>query len=83
MSDVVVIFRKRERLDEDGEIERQCSKCEEWWPASAEFFYAAKGVLHAWCKVCILERNQEPTVKAQRVAANERWYEKRKRELAS
>ena len=50
----------KERLDEDGELERQCFKCEDWWPADREFFFGyidkkGKEVLHSWCKACYLE----------------------------
>ena len=27
-----------ERLDDEGVIERQCTKCLEWWPADSEFY---------------------------------------------
>ncbi len=46
----------KERLDEDGNLERRCSKCGDWWPADREFFYssgpAEKGKLHSQCKAC-------------------------------
>ncbi len=54
----------KERLDEDGELERHCSKCGEWWPADREFFFGytdqkGKEHLHDWCKACYLERRKE------------------------
>ncbi len=52
----------KERLDEDGRLERHCSRCDEWWPADKEFFYTSgpyngKGPpqLHSWCKACYQE----------------------------
>ena len=51
---------EKQRLDEDGELERNCCHCKEWWPADREFFYGyineeGKEVLHSWCKACWLE----------------------------
>lgn len=49
----------KERINEDGERERQCAKCLEWWPADTEFFYStgrkARPKLHSYCKACYLE----------------------------
>jgi len=44
----------KERFGEEGEMERYCPKCQEWWPADREFFYTtgSKGELHSWCKAC-------------------------------
>lgn len=44
------------RHDSDGELERRCSCCGDYWPADAEFFFrnpqrSADG-LHVWCKAC-------------------------------
>lgn len=48
--------RPADRVNEDGEMERYCSKCREWWPADSEFFYttgkAGSGKLMDWCKAC-------------------------------
>lgn len=50
----------KERMSEDGWIERQCSQCKEWWPTTREFFYGSKRHgLHSWCKACILEAKAE------------------------
>ena len=52
----------RLRLDEDGELERFCPRCREWWPADKEFFFSSGhngDELHAWCKACYLERRRE------------------------
>ena len=47
------------RINEDGELEKFCPRCEEWWPADREFWYttgpAGKGKLHSWCKACYQE----------------------------
>ena len=52
----------KERLDGDGQLERQCTKCDEWWPADKEFFYttgankeSGRDELHPWCKACYQE----------------------------
>lgn len=50
----------KERPDGDGELERYCSICHEWWPADQEFFYHwvdKDGLLHfhSWCKACYQE----------------------------
>lgn len=50
---------KRYRYDEDGELEKQCTRCLDWWPADRDFFGAgpreAKG-LHSHCLACTSER---------------------------
>jgi len=46
------------RLDEDGELEKLCTKCKEYWPADTEFFYPNSGDLDGiWkmCKACYQE----------------------------
>ncbi len=51
-----------QRLDGDGELEKQCTKCGDWWPADNEFFFTtgtrAKKKLHSWCKACYLEEKR-------------------------
>lgn len=44
----------------DGETEKLCLKCGEWWPATTEFFYRAHkgGYLRSPCKACISEQKQ-------------------------
>lgn len=34
--------------------ECRCSRCHEWWPADAEFFFMCKGKPHTWCKACYI-----------------------------
>lgn len=48
----------KERINEDGELERYCPRCDEWWPADREFFYTTGSdeELHSWCKACYQER---------------------------
>ena len=41
----------------DGEKERLCTGCNEWWPADEEFFYRDGGRgLSSQCKACYLEK---------------------------
>ncbi|HLO65304.1 MAG TPA: hypothetical protein VK165_20265 [Azonexus sp.] len=42
------------RHDQDGQLEKQCAQCMDYWPADTEFFYTAKtgDGLHTWCKAC-------------------------------
>lgn len=53
----------KQRRSEEGWVERQCSKCHEWWPATREFFYSSghrrARKLHSWCKACVLEAKAE------------------------
>ena len=50
---------QKERINEDGEKERYCPGCNEWWPADKEFFYGdghtPRG-LASQCKACYLEK---------------------------
>ncbi len=43
---------KKERIDENDELERYCPRCDEWWPADKEFFYSSGPRLNSYCKVC-------------------------------
>lgn len=45
------------RVSADGEVEKQCGKCGEWWPFTAEFFgYSYPGrKLQSPCKACAHE----------------------------
>jgi len=56
------------RINEDGELEKRCYKCGEWWPADEEFFYPG----FAQCKACYLEDKYTK----RRVAAAARKKEK-------
>ena len=43
-------------------VERHCPRCNEYWPADAEFFYTSKGRLRSWCKACVSDdRNAKRT----------------------
>lgn len=56
---MVVALGLRERLNEDGEVERLCTDCKEYWPADREFFYSGgHGRLQPWCKACYEERRK-------------------------
>lgn len=42
----------------DGEIEKLCGHCEEWWPQTDEFFsfITTRGHYHSECKACRAEQ---------------------------
>lgn len=49
----------RRLRDTDTGQEKLCTKCDEWWPADIEFFYASGGgigKLSHCCKACYEER---------------------------
>lgn len=51
------------RFSEDGDLEKRCNKCNEYWPADTEFFYSNEGKgdgLSGYCKACYIE-NRYPT----------------------
>ena len=61
-----------QKLNEDGEVEQQCIKCQEWWHADSEFFNKnpqTKSGLSPYCKACSSEYRR---VKYQEVKRNER-----------
>lgn len=52
-----------------GQLEKRCSRCHDYWPADAEFFYQSKGQsdgLHIYCKACYREwkNNRTQDIKA-------------------
>lgn len=43
------------RRDEEGELEKRCGRCRQYWPADNASFYASRNEfdgLHRWCKGC-------------------------------
>ncbi len=46
--------------------ERKCTKCGDYWPDDAEFFYLSKGKTQQPCKACYA---QLPSRKARRAGA--------------
>lgn len=41
------------RINEDGELEKQCGVCKEWWPLDSEFFSTnGTGKLASPCRAC-------------------------------
>ena len=57
-STAVLAPSKTLRTGDDGEAEKRCSGCKEWWPADLEFFYPSKGNpagLSNWCHACYSE----------------------------
>lgn len=55
------------RVNEDGELEKLCYKCGEWWPADEEFFYPG----FAQCKACYLEAKYAKRRKQRQVTREE------------
>ncbi|MGO4380349.1 hypothetical protein [Pseudoduganella sp. RAF53_2] len=52
------------RYDSDGELEKRCSRCRDYWPADTEFFHASRGLpdmLHSQCRACTQERRTNKT----------------------
>jgi hypothetical protein len=62
--------RGREITDAGHEV--QCTKCEEFWPETPEFFFFTKGKPHSWCKACYRE---DPNI----VAKDLRWRERQRK----
>jgi hypothetical protein len=55
------------RFDEDGELEKRCSTCREYWPADSDFFYthhAEPDGLHSLCRDCHLQSRDRSKAKA-------------------
>ncbi|KKL64537.1 hypothetical protein LCGC14_2164010 [marine sediment metagenome] len=53
---------EREALNGDGELERQCARCNEWWPADTEFYHRNirhPGGLHLYCKACMSDARRK------------------------
>lgn len=41
------------RINEDGEVEKQCGVCGDWWPMTPEFFSTnGTGKLASPCRAC-------------------------------
>jgi len=55
----------------DGQLEKRCRGCNEYWPADTEFFYRDRGGgdgLQSYCKACQNEAKQA-TIEKRREAA--------------
>ncbi|WP_422099135.1 hypothetical protein [Variovorax sp.] len=55
-------FGPKMRLSSEG-LEKLCTRCDEWWPADLEFFYAdptSAGGLFYCCKACYIDRTRPP-----------------------
>jgi hypothetical protein len=62
MTGAIAVKPVREPKEKDdpelGRV-RYCQKCDEWWPATREFFYSRGGhKLHSWCRACCQEWRQ-------------------------
>ena len=40
---------------EDGELEKLCACCDDYWPATKEFWHLDRGRFKSRCKACWLE----------------------------
>lgn len=49
------------RCSDEGELEKFCRQCQEWWPATDEFFYrsARSGNFRSPCKACIADHRRK------------------------
>jgi hypothetical protein len=49
--------------DEELGLQKHCPRCDDWWPADAEFFYSHKRrgrvELDTWCRACWQEYRAE------------------------
>lgn len=43
---------RRFRYDSDGQLEKRCTKCGDFWPHDTEFFYVHEWALSSWCRAC-------------------------------
>jgi len=53
-------------VNADGEAEKFCPKCREWWPADTEFFHRNPSTpdgLATYCKACQLEARHRTYLK--------------------
>lgn len=53
-------LRKRYQKDENGNLEKQCYRCQDFWPADTEFFTQQLNVdgLSGLCKACQAEKRE-------------------------
>lgn len=63
----------RYQFDEDGELEKRCSHCQEYWPADTEFFFASahsthRDGLHCMCKACVIQSRKAPHIPLPRIS---------------
>ena len=43
----------------DTGLEKLCSRCQDYWPATEEFFWKRGIGLHSYCRACCNERQAE------------------------
>ena len=43
----------------DSGTEKLCPRCQDYWPATPEFFWKKGEGLHSYCKACFSERQAE------------------------
>lgn len=57
----LTIPQQRPRIETELGTEIQCARCEAFFPADSEFFFAPKGRTHSWCKACCAEADRRNT----------------------
>ena len=56
---------KRRTQETDAGLELLCTRCNEFWPADAEFFQPSKrDGFASWCKACVKEDPKEQARRA-------------------
>lgn len=67
----LLLYSLKHKLNENGELLKQCSICDEWFPCTEEHFYKNKSNhkdgLHPYCKQC--------TIKKSTIRMNNNWEE--------
>lgn len=58
------------RVNDDGECEKQCGRCGEWWPLDILFFRRIRGKLVSPCRACSALWSVTPSVKPKRWTAD-------------
>lgn len=50
------------RFDEEGILEKLCTRCHEWWPVTLEpeyYRWHTRGYAFPWCRACEAEQKTE------------------------
>lgn len=66
----VAHLERKPKLMIDGELHKHCKGCDEYYPATKEFFFGTcklrQNLLEARCKACYVERYKKPKLKTGR-----------------